>query len=379
MQAFAKWLAVAASVCCFAAHPARADEGVTDRTILIGQSAALSGPAQELGSEMRQGALAYFNGVNGQGGINGRQIELRTLDDGYEPDRAAANTRKLINEEHVFALLGYVGTPTSQAAPADLHRGSRSLHRAIHRRAVAARALQPPDIQHTRQLLRRNRKDRRAVVRRRLKNIAVFYQNDAYGKAGLAGVERAMNKRNLKIAAAATVERNSTDVAAAVQALHAAKPDAVIQVSAYKSCAALIREMRKAGSATQFYNVSFVGSRALANELGSAGVGVVVSQVVPLPWSGTQPIVREYQAAMQKAGAADFSFTSLEGYIAAKVLVEGLRRAGKSPTRSGLITALESMQDLDLGGFVVNFSPKSHNGSTFTDLTIITQGGKFLR
>ena len=187
-----------------------------------------------------------------------------------------------------------------------------------------------------------------------------------------------MNKRNLKIAAAATVERNSTDVAAAVQALHAAKPDAVIQISAYKSCAALIKDMRKAGSATQFYNVSFVGSRALANELGSAGVGVVVSQVVPLPWSGTQPIVREYQAAMQKAGATDLSFTSLEGYIAAKVLVEGLRRAGKSPTRSGLITALESMQDLDLGGFVVNFSPKSHNGSTFTDLTIITQGGKFL-
>lgn len=379
MQAFAKWLAVAASVCCFAAHPARADEGVTDRTILIGQSAALSGPAQELGSEMRQGALAYFNGINAQGGINGRQIELRTLDDGYEPDRAAANTRKLINEEHVFALLGYVGTPTSQAALpifTEAHvpfigpfTGAQLLREPFNRQIFNIRASYFDETEKIVEQLY-------AVG---LKNIAVFYQNDAYGKAGLAGVERAMNKRNLKIAAAATVERNSTDVAAAVQALHAAKPDAVIQVSAYKSCAALIREMRKAGSATQFYNVSFVGSRALANELGSAGVGVVVSQVVPLPWSGTQPIVREYQAAMQKAGAADFSFTSLEGYIAAKVLVEGLRRAGKSPTRSGLITALESMQDLDLGGFVVNFSPKSHNGSTFTDLTIITQGGKFLR
>ena len=378
MHGIAKWLAIVASACCFVAQPSRADEGVTDRTILIGQSAALSGPAQELGSEMRQGALAYFGGINAQGGVNGRQIELRTLDDGYEPDRAAANTRKLINEEHVFALLGYVGTPTSQAALpifTEAHvpfigpfTGAQLLREPFNRQIFNIRASYFDETEKIVEQLY-------AVG---LKNIAVFYQNDAYGKAGLAGVERAMNKRNLKIAAAATVERNSTDVAAAVQALHAAKPDAVIQVSAYKSCAALIREMRKAGSATQFYNVSFVGSRALANELGSAGVGVVVSQVVPLPWSGTQPIVREYQAAMQKAGAADFSFTSLEGYIAAKVLVEGLRRAGKSPTRSGLITALESMQDLDLGGFVVNFSPKSHNGSTFTDLTIITQGGKFL-
>lgn len=360
------------------AQPSRADEGVTDRTILIGQSAALSGPAQELGSEMRQGALAYFGGINAQGGVNGRQIELRTLDDGYEPDRAAANTKKLINEERVFALLGYVGTPTSQAALPIFTEARVPFIGPF----TGAQLLRDPFNRHIFNIRASYFDETEKIVEQLyavgLKNIAVFYQNDAYGKAGLAGVERAMNKRNLKIAAAATVERNSTDVAAAVQALHAAKPDAVIQISAYKSCAALIKDMRKAGSATQFYNVSFVGSRALANELGSAGVGVVVSQVVPLPWSGTQPIVREYQAAMQKAGATDLSFTSLEGYIAAKVLVEGLRRAGKSPTRSGLITALESMQDLDLGGFVVNFSPKSHNGSTFTDLTIITQGGKFL-
>jgi len=378
MHGIAKWLAIVASACCFVGQPSRADEGVTDRTILIGQSAALSGPAQELGSEMRQGALAYFGGINAQGGVNGRQIELRTLDDGYEPDRAAANTKKLINEERVFALLGYVGTPTSQAALPIFTEARVPFIGPF----TGAQLLRDPFNRHIFNIRASYFDETEKIVEQLyavgLKNIAVFYQNDAYGKAGLAGVERAMNKRNLKIAAAATVERSSTDVAAAVQALHAAKPDAVIQISAYKSCAALIKDMRKAGSATQFYNVSFVGSRALANELGSAGVGVVVSQVVPLPWSGTQPIVREYQAAMQKAGATDLSFTSLEGYIAAKVLVEGLRRAGKSPTRSGLITALESMQDLDLGGFVVNFSPKSHNGSTFTDLTIITQGGKFL-
>lgn len=379
-RAAGRFLAVSALFAfALALHPALAEDGVTDKAILIGQSAAMSGPAQELGLEMRQGAQVYFESVNAQGGVNGRHIELRSLDDGYEPERAAANTRKLINDDKVFALFGFVGTPTSQAALPIFTEAGVPFIGAF----TGAQLLRDPFNKQVFNIRASYFDETERIVEQLtsvgLHKIAVFYQNDAYGKAGLAGVERAMGKRNLKIAATATVERNSADVASAATGLAGAKPDAIIQISAYKSCAALIREMKKTGSTPQFYNVSFVGSRALAKELGPDGVGVVISQVVPLPWSGVEPVVREYQRAMQKAGVKDYSFTSLEGYISAKVLVEGLRRAGKSPTRNGVIAALETLQNHDLGGFVVNFSPKNHNSSTFTDLTIISQDGKFLR
>jgi ABC-type branched-subunit amino acid transport system substrate-binding protein len=176
-----------------------------------------------------------------------------------------------------------------------------------------------------------------------------------------------------------TVERNSGDVAAAVKTIAAAKPDAVIMVSAYSSVAAFVKGMKKAGSATQFHNVSFVGSKPLAVALGDEGVGVAIAQVVPFPWSGTQIVTREYQAAVSKAGAKDYSFTELEGFIAARVLVEGMKRSGKDLTRDKLIAALESLSRTDIGGFQIDYSPTNHNGSTFVDLSIIGRGGKFLR
>lgn len=353
--------------------------GITDDRILIGQSAPLSGPAQALGTEMRAGAQLYFDMVNAQGGVNGRKIELLTLDDGYEPARTTENTRKLLNETQVFALFGYVGTPTSAAAlplvtEAQVpfiaaYTGAELLRTPHHPQVFNIRASYFDETEHIVNQL----------VTTGVRNIAVFYQNDAYGKAGLEGVERAMSRRNLKVSATATVERNTTDVAAAAKSLLAVKPDAIIQISAYKSCAALIREMKKAGSASQFYNVSFVGSQALADELGDDGVGVVISQVVPFPWSGTDSVVRQYQQLAQKAGIERYSFTALEGFIAAKVLVEGLRRSGKAPTRNDLVTALESMQNYDAGGFRVNFAPDSHNGSNFVELTILSRNGRFVR
>lgn len=355
-----------------------AETGVSDTTILIGQSAALSGPAQELGLEMRQGAKLHFDAVNAQGGVHGRKIELRTLDDGYEPDRAAANTKKLIGEDKVFALFGYVGTPTSQAALPIFTEAKVPFIGAF----TGAQLLREP-FNHYIFNVRASYFDETEKIVEQLvslgsKSISVFYQNDAYGKAGLAGVERALARRNMKIAATATVERNTVDVATAVKTINAAKPDAVVMISAYKSVAAFVKGMKKAGSTTQFHNVSFVGSRPLAKELGQEGLGVAVSQVVPFPWSASAPIVKEYQRLMDASGAKEYSFTSLEGFIAAKILVEGLKRAGKDLTREKLLAALETMSNVDLGGFQVGFSPRNHNASTYVDLTMIGKTGRFV-
>jgi ABC-type branched-subunit amino acid transport system substrate-binding protein len=207
-----------------------------------------------------------------------------------------------------------------------------------------------------------------------VKNIAVFYQNDAYGQAGLKGVELAMGRRNMKISALGTVERNTVKVEDAVKKIGAVSPDAVVMISAYTSIAEFVRQMKRAGSAAQFYNVSFVGSKALADALQADGYGLVISQVVPFPWSAKIPLVKEYQRVLAEGGIKEWNFSSLEGFIAAKVLVEALKRAGKDLNRPKLITALEGIQRYDLGGFDVDFSPTSHNGSTFVELTMIGRG-----
>jgi ABC-type branched-subunit amino acid transport system substrate-binding protein len=156
-------------------------------------------------------------------------------------------------------------------------------------------------------------------------------------------------------------------------------PDGVIMISAYTSIAEFVREMKKAGSTTQFHNVSFVGSTALADALKSEGYGVAISQVVPFPWGPEVRIVKEYQAILANGGHTDYNFSSLEGFIVGKVTVEALRRAGKVLTREKLVAALEGMNNVDLGDFVVNFSPTSHSGSKFVDLTMIGHAGKFIR
>ena len=358
---------------------AHADPGVTPTTILIGESAAFSGPAQALGNEMRAGALAYFQAVNAGGGVNGRRIELRSLDDGYEPDRAAANTKKLI-DDGVFLLFGYVGTPTSNASKPIFtaarvpfvgpFTGAESLRNPVNRYIFNVRASY---FDETDKIVGQ-------LVGQTLDRIAVFYQNDDYGKAGLLGVELAMKKRDLKIVATGTVERNTVDVAAAVASIGKADPQGVVMISAYKSCAAFIKAMRAAGYNPQFMNVSFVGSKALAAEAGPAGRGVGITQVVPFPWNIATPIVKEYQQLYTASTKKDdYSFTSLEGFLAAKVLVEGLRRTGADLTRERFVSAMEGMRDVDVGGFLVTFTPTSHSGSRFVELTVIGKDERFLR
>jgi branched-chain amino acid transport system substrate-binding protein len=358
---------------------AAAEVGVTNDKIVIGQSAVFTGPAAQLGIQMRNGIKSYVDHVNSTGGVHGRKIEFVTEDDFYEQSRAPAASKKLIEEHRVFGLLGYVGTPTGVAhlpvttqakVPlVGMFTGAEVLRVPFNRYVFHVRASYYDETE----------KIVEQVLSTGGKSIAVFYQNDAYGQAGLKGVEIAMTKRNLKIAALGTVERNTIAVEAAVKSINAVKPDAVVMVSAYTSCAEFIRQMKKAGSATQFYNVSFVGSKALADALGKEGVGVAISQVVPFPWGTAIPVVKEYQQLAKKAGFTDYNFSALEGFLVAKVFVEGLRRTGRELTREKFIASLEKMQDVDLGGFFVSYSPKNHTGSTFVDLTIIGRDGKFLR
>ncbi len=371
---------LAAAALAAAVAAAVTAQGVTPTTIVIGQSAATTGQASDLGTEMRAGALAYFNAVNARGGVNGRRIELRTLDDGYEPDRSLANTRRFLENDQVFALFGYVGTPTTLASMPVFTRaqvplvgpftGAEVFRKPFNRYVFNVRASYFVETDKLVDLL--------ATLR--MQRIAVFYQNDAYGKAGLEGVERAMKARNMSIAGTATVERNSTDVKAAVATLSKLDPQAVIMIGAYKGCAAFIRAMMAAGIHAQFLNVSFVGSKGLAAELGPEGRGVGISQVVPFPWNIGTPVVKEYQKLMAaESGKEVYSFTSLEGFIAAKVLVEGLRRAGRDLTRDKLVAALETMNDFDVGGFTVTYTPSDHSGSRFVELTAIGKDGAFVR
>jgi ABC-type branched-subunit amino acid transport system substrate-binding protein len=345
-----------------------------DDRIVLGQSAAFTGPAAQLGIQFHAGARLYFDQLNAQGGVGGRKIEIRQLDDGYEPDRCAANTKNFIDEE-VFALFGYIGTPTSVVALPLATKARMPFFAPF----TGAMALRDP-FSKTTFHVRASYNDETALIVKQLTNlglkkIAVFYQNDAYGKAGLDGVTLALAAQNLKPVALATVERNAVDVGAAVKAITAAGPDAVVQISAYKSCAAFIRAARKAGYGGTYYNVSFVGTQALADELGKDGAGVVVSQVVPSPYNAARPIAREFVDAAKKAGNVQPNFSSMEGYLAAKVFAEGLRR-GSKPNRESLISGLESINDQSFGGFAVTFSPTNHVASKFVELSMLTGDGR---
>jgi branched-chain amino acid transport system substrate-binding protein len=353
--------------------------GVTAKTIVLGQSAAFTGPAAQLGIQMNAGTKAYFDHVNAQGGVFGRKIELKTRDDKYEANLCVENTKKFIEEDKVFALISYVGTPTTVAAMPIFTEAKVPLIGPF----TGAEALRSPVNRYIFNVRASYYDETEKIVEQLVSTgnhkIAVFYQDDAYGQAGLKGVQIAMDKRNLKIAALGKVERNTIRVEDAVKAINAVEPDGVIMISAYTSIAEFVRQMKKAGSTTQFHNVSFVGSKALSDALKDEGHGVAISQVVPFPWSPSVTIVKEYQDVMTKAGNTDFNFSSLEGYIVGKVMVEGVKRAGRDLTREKLITALEGMNNVDIGDFIVGFSPTNHSGSKFVDLTMIGRGGKFLK
>jgi branched-chain amino acid transport system substrate-binding protein len=349
--------------------------------IVLGQSAAFSGPSAQLGIQFYEGAKLHFDSINAKGGVNGRTIELRKLDDGYEPERSAANTKQFI-ADGVFALFGYIGTPTSLAAlplATDAKipffapfTGAQSLREPFNRYAVHVRASY---FEETAAIVKQ-------ITSTSINKVAVFYQNDAYGKTGLEGVQRALKTHQLQTASSGTVERNSVDVKKAVADIMASKPEAIVQISAYKSSAAFIREARKAGFKGSFYNVSFVGTQALADELGKEARGVVISQVMPHPFSYGIPIATEFQKALHAQADTNkvltVNYSSMEGFVAARVFTEALRLAGKRPTREAFLNALEGIHHAQIGGFTVDFNTAQHTGSHFVDMTILSADGHVL-
>lgn len=366
-------------VICLACQPLFAETGVTSNSIVLGQSAALSGSAKNLGERMRDGALAYFNYVNAQGGVNGRKIILKTLDDGYDAQRAADNTRQLLEKDEVFALFGYVGTSTSMAALPMVRKarvpffapmsGVESLRNPLIREVFNIRAGYDQEVE---QIV-----DHAMALS--LKRVAVLYQNDAYGQSGLDSARAALSKRRQQVIGAMSIEKGSLDLSGAASSMLKLKPDAVIIITTYATSASFIQAMRKAVAVPPiFWNVSFVGGQDLVNALGKDARGVMISQVVPLPWANSPAIVTEYKKIYANKPANEIGFVSMEGFIAAKVLVEGLRRAGSNLTRDSLIKALEGMNRYDAGGYEVSFSDRRHNGSSLVDLTAVNKSGQFI-
>ena len=355
------------------------DPGVYDDRIVFGQAAPLDGPAKALGQDMRAGILAAFAEANAAGGVGGRRLELVSRDDGYEPGRAAAATRSLIDEDQVFALVGPVGTPTSKAAQPLAEAegvpfigpftGAGFLRDPARRTTVNLRASYD---QETEAWIERLTTD--LGIRR----IAILYQDDAFGEAGLAGVEKAMAARDLPLLARGAYPRNTTAVKAALLAIRKTRPEAVVMVGAYAPCAEFIRLARRLKLDPVFVTISFVGARALAADLGEAGAGVVVSQVVPLPDDEGVPLVAAYRQALAKAGpGTEPGFVSLEGYAVGRLVVEALKGLPGEPTRAGLLQAIARTGRFDLGGLALTFGPGDNQGSDQVFFTVIQPDGRF--
>jgi ABC-type branched-subunit amino acid transport system substrate-binding protein len=360
------------------ASSAFAGDGVSGDKILFGQVAALTGPAQDLGQGMRQGILAAFDEANRHGGISGRTLELKSRDDGYEPEKTVGETQKIIDEDKVFALVGAVGTPTSKAGQPIAtaakvpfigpFTGAEFLRNPYNRYVVNVRASY---FQETEAWIEHLTKDLG------VSKIAILYQDDAFGLAGLDGVQRALAKRNMTLVASGSFKRNTTAVKSALLDIMKGQPEAVVTVAPYQPVAEFIKLAHQVKLNAMFVAISFVGSDSLAHELGSEGSGVVISQVVPSPWERTLPVVADYQAALaaDSAGAKP-GFVSLEGYLVGRLVVEALKRVDGEPTREKLLDAVNKAP-FDLGGIKLSYGPARNQGSDEVFFTILQADGSF--
>lgn len=352
-------------------------QGVTKTTILVGQSGPLSGSNKEFGEDIRNGANAYFRRINDAGGIHGRKIQMVTLDDANDAKKSGENGRILIEERGVVALFGYASATLSMPALPFVEK-HRVPFVAPFTGADPMRKFNPLVYNVRASYADELEKIVEFYTTTGMSKFAVIHYDDTVGKENLAAVQAALARRSLKPVAIGTLQRNQTTLGDAVNGVLAAQPDVVIATTLYRTTADFIKQARRGGSGAQFASTSFVGASALAGELKDQGSGVVVAQVVPPYSKASVPVVKEYQAAIEKLlGKRDFSFTSLESYISAKVLAEAMRRAGPNLTRETLIKALDSMQNFDAGGYVVDFNPKEHNGSKFVELTAIGKSGRF--
>lgn len=358
--------------------------GITDDEIVIGSSLALGGHAGYLGTQTLHGALAYLQHINAAGGIFGRRIRLVAYDDGYDPPHCLVNTQRLLIEDRVFSLFCYVGTPTTvrilplieeaRIPLVGMFTGANALREPLNRYLINVRASY---YQETAAAVRY------LVEQLKIREIAVFYQYDAYGFDGLRGTELALKEFGLVPVSKGSYIRGTLDVEEGLDRIRNSGARSVVMIGTYEPCARFIRLARSQGYHPVFYNVSFVGADALARLLGDKGEGVIVSQVVPLPeysrperqlWG-----VKQYVDLLAIYYPDDRpNFVGLEGYINARVLVEGLQRAGPNLDRESFIHAIESIRNYDIGiANALSFSPFDHQGLERVYFTRI-EGGRLV-
>jgi branched-chain amino acid transport system substrate-binding protein len=335
--------------------------GISNNSILLGMSNALTGPASVLGSELKKGSQVYFEQINQQGGIHHRKIKLLSYDDGYEPERAYKNTQKLIYTDKVFALFGYVGTPTSKAVMPIINK-EQELYFAPFTGADFLRSPVVPTIFNVRgsYYAEVDTQVEYFIKQQKYSQVGLFIQADDFGLAVTRGITKSLQQEHIFPIVNTRFKRNTNQVTSAVNALLRKNPQVIFCVGTYQPIAKLINQMRSKGYQGKFVTVSFVGAYALAQRLNNLQ-GVYVSSVVPSPRSSLLAIVVEYQQAMIKAGFSDFNHESLEGYINAKVFVEIAKRCGAALNKECFIKQANQL-DIDIGGLQVRYNKNNHQG-----------------
>lgn len=386
MRLISLTLVLMLAAACSRVENEKASPGITEDSILIGSSSALGGHASFLGSQYTIGSRAWFNEVNTGGGIHGRKIEFLTYDDGYEPERTVANTRKLISEDGVFLLFDYVGTPTSVQIIGTVHRESIPAF-GFFTGAEALRTPYRPNIFHVRASYYAEAEGAVAyfVDHLGLEILAVMYQDDAFGLAVLAGVQLSMRKRGLEIAATDTFARGSLDLEQPIRTISESGAQAVILVGTYTPLAKFIKGIHETGARPYFHTVSFVGSEAFGSAVLAQGVDpeqferIIVTQVVPSPASDDLKTVAEYREHLDKHFPDEApNYVSLEGYVNARVLTRILEMAGPKLTRKKFLETFESMPDLDIGiGKPLTYGAFDHGGLDDIYYSRLDQDGHF--
>lgn len=371
-------LSLALTACAMLAH-----SPVSAADIVIGQVAPLSGVLASTGEQMVLGGKIYFDAVNAQGGVHGALIQHVVLDDGYEVDKTVARTKELLAKPEVVALFGFAGTANitqllkdgvlaaGGAALVAPYSGGESLRTPFNPWVFHVRAGYGDEAEHMVQQL----------TTLSMNRIAVMYQDDGFGKSGLEGVEAALERRKLKLVASVGYPRNTDDVSQAVKEIVVASPDAVIMIAINRPAAAFVKQYREVGGSAQLYNISVVNPAEIVRLAGLKHArGLGISQVVPFPYQPKLLVVREYQKLLKKyAPDAEVNYTSFEEFLGAKVLVEALRRAGPAPTRERVVRALESIQNYDLGGMFISYSPTNRVGSRTVEVTVIGGSGRLMK
>jgi branched-chain amino acid transport system substrate-binding protein len=361
-----------------AAFSAYAEEGVSADTILVGQTIGLTGTIAGPVKEMTEGAHAYFASVNQQGGVYGRKIELRIMDDKFDPALAAANAETLIRNDHVFALFESRGTPHTQKILPILNAwhvplvapstGAAVFHTPVNHWVFNVRAKYQDEVA----------KGVEHFATIGVKSIGLLHVDDSFGNDGLEGFNKAMAAHRLTPATITKFARVQPDYDATAQAVIRANPAALIIVSSSQNTIGVIKAIRRLGGQMQIMTLSNNSSQDFVKELGPAGAGVVITQITPAPDLITSRLGQEFKNAARAVNAT-VSYAAMEGFVSAKVFVEGLRRAGHNLTREGFVHGLESMQRSDLGGVMVTYGPDDHSGSEFVELTMIGRDGRLVR